>query len=156
MRLEIWYVGKTKNKWIQEGENHYLKKCRRFTKVEEIVIPGAKSSSSAIVKKEESERIMKRLQRAPKIYTILLDERGKMRSSVDFAHNLENIFMHRGASLRLITGGPFGVGEDVRHACDEVLSVSKMVFTHEMIRVILMEQIYRAFTILRGESYHHI
>ena len=156
MRLEIWHVGKTKNNWILEGETQYLKKCRRFSAIEESVIPGTKSKSAAIAKKEESERILARLQRAPKIYTILLDERGKMRSSVEFAKHLENTFMHRGASLRFITGGPFGVSEKVRQACDEIISLSPMVFTHEMVRLILLEQIYRAFTILRGESYHHI
>ena len=156
MRLEIWHVGKTKNNWILEGETEYLKRCRRFTTIEEIIIPGAKSKSAASAKKAESERILMRVQRSPKIYTILLDERGKMRSSVEFAKHLENTFMHRGASLRFITGGPFGVSENVRQACDEMVSLSPMVFTHEMVRVVLMEQIYRAFTILRCESYHHV
>ncbi len=156
MRLEIWHVGKTKNNWIHEGETEYFKKCRRFTTIEEIIIPGAKSKSSVSAKKDESERILTRLERAPKIYTFLLDERGKMRSSVQFAKHLESTFMHRGASLRFITGGPFGVSDQVRNACDEMISLSPMVFTHEMVRVILLEQIYRAFTILRGESYHHV
>jgi 23S rRNA (pseudouridine1915-N3)-methyltransferase len=155
MRLEIWFVGKTKTKWIQEGENQYLQKCRRFTAIEEIIIPDAKSKTAAISTKEESERILTRLRRAPRIYTLLLDERGKMRSSVEFARHMENTFMHRGAALRFITGGPYGVSETVRQACDEVISLSPMVYTHELVRVILMEQIYRAFTILRGESYHH-
>jgi 23S rRNA (pseudouridine1915-N3)-methyltransferase len=156
MRLEIWYVGKTKNNWILEGEKQYLKKCRRFVTIEEIIISGEKSNSPVLAKKEESDRIITRLKKAPKMYTILLDERGKMRSSVDFAKHLDSTFMHRGAAMRFITGGPFGVSDQVRQSCDEVISISKMVFTHEMIRVILLEQIYRAFTILRGESYHHI
>jgi len=155
MHLEVWHVGKTKNKWIQEGEKHFRHKCRRFTSIEEILIPSTKSKSSLAAKNEESGRIVARIQRAPKIYTILLDERGKMRSSIEFARHLEHTFMHRGASLRFITGGPFGVDENVRQACDEVISLSPMVFTHEMVRIILLEQIYRAFTILRGESYHH-
>jgi len=156
MRLEIWHVGKTKNKWIHEGESQYLQRCRRFTTIEEIMLPAAKSKSATAARKEESESILARLQRAPKMYTMLLDERGKMRSSVEFARHLENTFMHRGSSLRFITGGPFGVDEKVRQACDEIISLSSMVFTHEMVRVILLEQVYRAFTILRGESYHHI
>ncbi len=156
MRLEIWIVGKTKTKWIHEGEIEFTKRCRRFTSIEEIVIPGGKSKTATISKIEESDRILDRLKRSPKVYTILLDERGKLRSSVDFSRHLENTLMHRGASLRFITGGPFGVNEHVRQACDEVISLSPMVFTHELVRVILLEQIYRAFTILRGESYHHI
>jgi len=156
MLLEILHVGKTKNRWIREGETHYIQKCRRFSSIEEIIITGTKSKSPSVAKKEESERILKQLQRGPKIYTLLLDERGKTRSSVVFARHLEKTLMHRGASLRFITGGPYGVSEGVRDACDEVISLSPMVFTHEMVRVILLEQIYRAFTILRGESYHHI
>ena len=155
MRIEICHTGKTREPWIQNGEDYFLKKTRRFTKIGMHYISGSRASEPERAKREDSQAVLKYLEKAPKQYNILLDERGKLRDSIAFARHLEHIAMHKGGAIRFISGGPYGVTKDVVKACDESISISPMVFTHELIRLILLEQVYRAFTILRGESYHH-
>lgn len=156
MRIEVCHVGRTKSKWLMEGEQFYLKKCRRYGKVEVKYLPAGKHNNPVQSQLQEAKTIEDHINKGQSMYTILLDERGRLRTSVEFAKHIDNIAMHRGGSIRFITGGPYGVSDEIRDRCDEMISLSAMVFTHEMVRTIFMEQLYRAFTILRGESYHHV
>ena len=156
MRIEVCHIGKTKEKWLSSGEEFYLKKCKRYYPVKTKVINVTRETAPERAKTKEAEKIISYLQTAPKHYNILLDERGKMHDSIAFARHLEKLAMHQGGAIRFITGGPFGVTDQVRASVHEMVSFSPMVFTHEMVRVLLLEQLYRAMTILRGESHHHI
>lgn len=156
MRIEIWHIGKTKAKWIADGEKYFLDKCRNYGKIEVDYLKSASTDQIPQIKREESINIHKRLEREKKGYTILLDERGRTIDSVGFAKHLGLLAVHGKTPIRFITGGAYGVDDSIRQTVDEVISVSPMIVTHELIRIILLEQLYRAFTILRGESYHHI
>ena len=156
MKIEICHVGATREKWIRQGEEVYIKKCKRFTPINVKHIKSSKATDANRARLEDSGNILEYLAKSPKAFNILLDERGDSYDSPGFAKFVDNKLMHFGGSLRFITGGPFGVTVELRASCDAVISLSKMVFTHEMIRVILLEQLYRAFSILRGESYHHV
>lgn len=156
MRLEVWHVGKTKESWADKGITAYTRKISRYAAISEIIIKEERSKTPSVVRQKESERILTKLQQSQGMHTILLDERGKLMNSIEFSGMLEHCFMHRGPSVRFISGGPFGVTEEVRKEADALLALSPMVFPHDLVRLILLEQLYRAFTILRGESYHHI
>ncbi len=156
MRIEVCHVGVTKEKWIRNGEDFYISKCKRFTKIQTKIVKTNRVSDPARAREEDARNLLEYLSQAPKAYNVLLDERGKTFDSPAFAKFIDHKLMHFGGSLRFITGGPFGVTDQFRDACDAMLALSPMVLTHEMVRVVLLEQLYRAFTILRGESYHHI
>jgi len=156
MRIEVCHVGATKEKWIRNGEDFYISKCKRFTKIQTKIVRSTRVSDPARAREEDARNLLDYIKQAPKAFNVLLDERGKALDSPAFARFIEHKLMHFGGSVRFITGGPFGVSDEFRDASDEMLALSSMVFTHEMVRVVLLEQLYRAFTILRGESYHHI
>ena len=156
MRIELWHVGKTKRAWLAKGEDEYLKKCSRYAKMSVQYLKPAKTTDAAMARKQESAVIRSALEKQPGVYTILLDERGVSMSSPRLSKHLEHLAVQGRNPIRFVTGGAFGVDPELREEVDMVLSLSDMVFPHELARVILLEQLYRAFTILRGESYHHI
>ena len=112
-----------------------------------------KNSSQEQQKSAEGESILKELQ--PGDCVILLDERGKQYTSRDFANLLNNKMVTLPSRLVFVIGGPYGFSDTVYARANSMLSLSKMTFTHEMIRLIFTEQVYRAMTIIKGESYHH-
>ena len=154
MKIELWVVGKNKTDWVRMGERMYLDKMTRFCPVQYTVIPAERSGNAAYVKSRESARLLERMLKAP-MYTILLDERGKQQESRQFATYIQKKMEQHGGRLRFIIGGAYGVDHPVREAVDGVIALSDMIFPHELVRIIFLEQLYRAFTILRGESYHH-
>lgn len=149
-------MGKTRSGWIAKGEAEFLKKCNRYGKVSTLYVRTGKIADPVIVRKEESRIIMEKLNNARDGYNILLDERGEMLDSPSFAAKIETLATHGRLPVRIITGGPFGVDQSVRDAVDQVIAFSPMVFPHELVRLMILEQLYRAFTILRGDSYHHV
>ena len=156
MRIEIWHIGKTKKAWLAKGEDEYLKKCSRYAKVTVQYLKPARTQDANMARKQESDVLRASLSKQPGVYTILLDERGVSMTSPKLARHIEQLAVQGRNPIRFITGGAFGVDDDFRKEADLVLSLSDMVFPHEIARVVLLEQLYRAFTILRGESYHHI
>lgn len=156
MKIYLCHIGKTKTGWIQDGETDFHRKLKRFGTVKTEILSSSKAHDADGHRFGDSQTIRNHLGKAPTAYNILLDERGKRLNSSEFAQSIDKIKLHHGPSIRFITGGPYGVSDDIRAQCDKVLRLSEMVMPHELIRVVLMEQIYRAFTILRGESYHHI
>ncbi|MDX1408180.1 MAG: 23S rRNA (pseudouridine(1915)-N(3))-methyltransferase RlmH [Saprospiraceae bacterium] len=155
MRIEIWTVGKTRSSWIREGMQVYLKRIGRFARVSETIIAAEKSGDDTQIIQRESARILAQLEKAPQMFTFLLDETGKQWSSPELAGQLDAAMHARGPRLRFIIGGAYGVNDEVKQSVDSQLSLSRLTFPHELVRVIFLEQLYRAFTILRGESYHH-
>lgn len=156
MKITILAVGKTSTDYIAKGISYYLDRLKHYINVELQIIPDLKSSKSLtahVQKTREGELILASL--LPGDHLILLDERGKQLSSRDLSVEIER-FMNRGLKrVVFVIGGPYGFSKAVYDRANSMLSLSRMTFTHEMIRLIFVEQIYRAMTILRGEPYHH-
>ncbi len=156
MKIYLCHIGKTKTSWIRKGEEEYMQKLKRFASVSQELLPSSKSRNESGHRTGDSASIISYLAKAPRAFNILLDERGVSLDSPGLARTIDSVRLNHGSAIRFITGGPYGVTDEVRQTCDMVLSLSDMVLPHELVRVVLVEQIYRAFTILRGESYHHI
>ena len=149
-------VGKTDTGWVREGLEIYSSRLSRYVPFNVKEIPELKNASSltrAQVKEKEGELILKSLD--TKDTVILLDERGKEYTSVEFSREIERLLGGGGKNLVFVIGGAFGFSDAVYARCDGKLSLSKMTFPHQMVRTIFAEQLYRAFTIIKGEPYHH-
>ena len=156
MRITLLQVGKTEQKWLQEGFAEYERRLRHYIRFESRVIPSLKLSrsiSESQQNKLEAELILKNIPERSLI--ILLDDKGKQYSSEDFAVSLQNKMNTGVQHLVFIIGGPYGFDQVIYQKANEKLSLSKMTFSHQMVRPIFLEQLYRAFTILRNEPYHH-
>jgi len=153
MKVQCFFVGKTSMKYLEEGIQLYLKRLIHYLPVEVVIIPSPFSGSDKDLVKKESEAILKKIKATD--FVILLDEKGNEYSSVQFA-NFVNSLMVRGLSkIVFVTGGAFGVSESVHQRANLTLSFSKFTLTHQMIRVFLLEQLYRAMTIIKNEQYHN-
>lgn len=156
MNIQLLTIGKTKNKNIADGIEEYLKRLRRYVPYEIIEIPDLKNSGRMTreeQKEAEGHLILNKL--SPGDYLILLDERGRQYTSIEFAGKLETILSSGKKKLIFAVGGPYGFSKSVYDRANELLSLSKMTFNHEMVRLFITEQVYRGMTILKGEPYHH-
>ena len=156
MKIVLLVVGKTVGKELTTLISDYAGRVTHYIPFEMVTIPELKNTKSLSVeqqKQTEGELIMKQLQNSD--YVVLLDERGKEMRSVDFAEWVEKRQQTVGKRLVFIIGGPYGFSKDVYDRKQEMLSVSKMTFSHQMIRLIFTEQLYRAMTIIKNEPYHH-
>lgn len=158
MQINIIYVGNIKDKFLSDAVAEYEKRLGAYCKVQNIelketrVPENASDAEVASAITEEGKRILAVLPK--KSYKIALAVEGKELSSPDFARQLEKAKDISGGQISFVIGGAFGMAEEVKAACDLRLSVSKMTFTHRMMRFILLEQVYRAFNILSGGKYH--
>jgi len=155
MKIKIIVVGKTEIGYLREGENDYINRLKRNCQIDFIEVkeePIIKGIDEERIKEIEGKRIIEKLER--QYFNIALDKEGKMLSSKDFARLIEEKKNYGEAKICFIIGGPLGLSTEVREKANLVLSFSKMTFTHEMIRLLLLEQIYRAFEILKGSKYH--
>ena len=155
MKTILILVGKTTDKHFQAGINDYCERISHYMPFDLVTIPelkNTKSLSEDQQKQTEGELILKQIQNSDTV--VLLDEHGKEFRSIEFAKWLEQ---KRNTARRLIfvIGGPYGFSKDVYARANEQLSLSKMTFSHQMIRLVFTEQIYRACTIIKGEPYHH-
>jgi 23S rRNA (pseudouridine1915-N3)-methyltransferase len=157
MQIKVLNIGATDVPYLQEGIDHYLKRLVHYIPVEMICAPeirAGKSASPDHRKEMEGNLILHHLNL--KDTAVLLDERGKQMTSRAFSDYLQQ-FMNRGVrTLTFITGGAFGFSDAVYARVNERISLSSMTFPHQLVRLVFLEQLYRAFTILKGESYHHI
>ena len=154
MNVSIICVGKVKEKYIIEGINEFLKRMQSFAKMKivELKEDGNDSSRNISIEKE-SEDILKTVEKLGG-YNILLDIRGKNFSSEEMSEEIERLTVNGVSSINFIIGGSYGVSESVRKAVDMRLSFSKMTFPHQLMRLILSEQIYRWFSIIKNTKYH--
>lgn len=156
MKIKVICIGKTGKKFLEEGEKEYLNRLKHYIPVERIEIPDLKNQKNLSIeqiKKQEGELILAKITSGDQLY--LLDEHGKMFTSEKFANFLQQRFNQGGKSLTLVIGGAFGFSEEVYKAAIGKISLSELTFSHQMIRMILFEQLYRGMTILKGEPYHH-
>ena len=155
MKTELILVGKTNDKHFQEGIDDYCQRIGHYMPFSITVIPELKNTKSLSFqqqKEREGELILAKLQSSD--HVVLLDEHGKDFRSVEFARWIEQ----KNASVRrlvFVIGGPYGFSEAVYSRANEKISLSKMTFSHQMVRLVFVEQIYRACTIIKGEPYHH-
>ena len=155
MRITVIENGKTRDSFIQEGVEQFRKRVVKYVPFSIETIPDLKNTKNMTMKEvqvQEGSLILKRVR--PVDYLVLLDERGNQHDSISFARYL-NSLEGRVNHLLFVIGGPYGFSEKVYNRADARLSLSKLTFSHQLVRVIFMEQLYRAFTILKGEPYHH-
>ena len=155
MKTELIVVGKTTNKHFIAAINDYLERIGHYMPFSVTVIPelrNAKSLSQQQQKDKEGEAILRLLQ--PSDTVVLLDERGKEPRSIELADWLQRQ-QQTARRLVFIIGGPYGFSQQVYCRADSMLSLSRMTFSHQMVRLIFFEQLYRACTIIKGEPYHH-
>jgi 23S rRNA (pseudouridine1915-N3)-methyltransferase len=151
MKIELLFVGKTSERFLTEGIEIYSEKLKHYLQVEIIIIPPSKAKARS--KGEESEAILRRIN--PGDYVVLLDESGDQLSSVDLSKQIQKWMNQSFKKIVIITGGAYGVDQSLLKRADFLWSFSQLTFTHQMIRLVLLEQLYRAMTIIKGESYHH-
>jgi 23S rRNA (pseudouridine1915-N3)-methyltransferase len=156
MKIDFLFVGKTSEHWLQEGIDVYLKRLKHYISLSVTVIPEPKNMPKNDIEKQkemEGEAILCRIAQSDEVY--LLDERGQSYSSEGLAEFLQKRMTASVKNLVLVTGGPFGFSEKLYRRANGLIAFSELTFSHQMIRLLVCEQFYRAFTILRGEPYHH-
>ncbi|MBL7965032.1 MAG: 23S rRNA (pseudouridine(1915)-N(3))-methyltransferase RlmH [Flavobacteriales bacterium] len=152
MRIRVLFVGRTEAGAVKELVGHYHHRLGHYAQLEVVELPESRSKDVVHRRVEEEQRIMKALR--PGEWIVLLDEVGRTFTSPGWARELGRL-RDRGARPVFVVGGAHGVTDAVRARADLVLSLSPMTFTHQFIRPMLMEQLYRAFNILQGTGYHH-
>ena len=156
MNITLLMIGNTSEAFVQDGYSLFMKRLKHYIKVKEIIIPDIKDRkhlNAELIREKEALLILEKLSTAN--FTVLLDERGKEFSSVEFAGFLQKIMNAGTRELFFIIGGAYGVAESVKQKADLTISLSRMTFTHQVIRLLFAEQIYRAMTILKNEPYHN-
>ena len=156
MNIEIWSVGKENEAFIDEGIGYYFNKTRPWNPVELILLQTPKKSATTDIERmklQEEELILKKLE--PKHYLVLLDEKGKSLDSIEWSKQFQQLMNQGTKTLVLLIGGAFGVSENVRKQARQTWSLSSLVFPHQMVRLIVAEQVYRSFSILNNSPYHH-
>ena len=156
MKITLLAIGKTNAKYLQEGIEQYTKRLGHYIPFELKILPDVKTTKSLTTdKQKEMEGQMFLAAIGQGDWVTLLDERGKEFTSREFANYIDKKMVTIPKNLIFIIGGPYGFSQEMYNRANEKLSVSKMTFSHEMIRLFFIEQIYRAMTILKGEPYHH-
>lgn len=156
MQIKIIVVGKTDSKEINQLIDAYNNRLKHYIKFEWFVIPDIKNSknlSAPQIKDKEGQLILNQINTTD--YVVLCDEKGKQYTSVEFSEWFQKKMLQSIKQIVLVIGGGYGFSDEVYAKANEKISLSKMTFSHQMVRLFLAEQIYRAFTILKGESYHH-
>ena len=156
MKIKVLFTGKTTESWIREGIERYAGRIRHYVSFELVELPDLKQTaalSEEQIKSKEGEMILKAVR--PTDHLVLLDEHGARFSSVDWARNLEQKAAHLPKDCVFVIGGPYGFSPAVQARSNELLSLSLMTFSHQLVRVVFLEQLYRALTIIKGEPYHH-
>lgn len=157
MKITVIQVGKTTDDYILTGVNNYEKRLQHYINYKVVTIPAIKSTQKLNANKQkevEGELILNQLE--PADYCILLDEKGKEFSSENFATYIANMQLKSIKNLVFVIGGPFGFDKKVYDRANDKMALSLMTFSHQMIRLLFTEQLYRAYTIIKGESYHHV
>ncbi len=156
MRIIFLVIGKTNEKYLIDAIDEYTSRLKHYIPFETIVIPELKNVKNVSVsdqKEKEADLILKNIQSGD--YIVLLDEHGKEFTSLAFSAYIEKKMHTSNKRLLFIVGGPYGFSPRIHSLANEKISLSKMTFSHQMIRLIFIEQLYRAMTILNHEPYHH-
>ncbi len=156
MKITLLVVGKTTDKYLIEGIEKYTKRLIHYCKFQIVEIPelkNTKSLSEEQQKEKEAELITQKITATD--HVILLDEQGKQFTSVEFSKEINKWMNQSVSSVVFVIGGPYGFDQKIKNRANAEISLSKMTFSHQMVRLFFVEQIYRAYSILKGEPYHH-
>jgi 23S rRNA (pseudouridine1915-N3)-methyltransferase len=156
MNIKLIVVGKTEEQYLVQGIAGYSARLAHYCKFSITEIPelkNAKSLSRDQIKQKEGELILKSI--SAKDDVVLLDEHGRQFSSVEWARHLEKKFLYSSRDITFVIGGSYGFCKEVYERSNEMISLSRMTFSHQICRLIFAEQLYRVFTIIKGEPYHH-
>ena len=156
MKITLLTIGKTNTKYLQEGIEQYIKRLSHYIPFEFKILPDVKTTKGLTQEKQkemEGQMFLNCIQSGDVV--VLLDEKGKEMTSREFSVYLDKKMVTVAKNLIFVIGGPYGFSQEMYNRANEKLSLSKMTFSHEMIRLFFIEQIYRAMTILKGEPYHH-
>ena len=154
MKLIVYTIGRLGKAYWREAEKEYLNRLRHYTRLEikELKDVRARGRSVEEMKHAESQTVLKEI--ADEAFLVVLDRSGSEMTSVQLAEFIESKQIHRTATLAFAVGGPYGFSDPLFSRADMILSLSRMTLPHELARIVLLEQLYRAFTILKGEKYH--
>ncbi|MBI5485073.1 MAG: 23S rRNA (pseudouridine(1915)-N(3))-methyltransferase RlmH [Deltaproteobacteria bacterium] len=152
MKLKVLWVGKSRDPWVKEAVDEYAGRIRRYMPLDLVDIRDEKGAEAEEMRRRECERLEKQIP--PNATLILLDERGEQMDSPALAAFIGKQRDAGIGELVFVVGGAYGFSEEFRRR-GKLLALSRLTFTHQMVRPFLLEQIYRAFTILNGEPYHH-
>ena len=155
MRLHLVFIGKTAFSDLETGINRYLERLRSYIPTQIHIVKADRispKSAEGVIKEREAERVLKLLGK--KECLVIWDQTGRETDSVSFAKFLDTLRNNGLADLWMIIGGPLGVSQRLLERADFLFSLSRMTFPHDLARLMVMEQLYRAFTILKGEAYH--
>jgi 23S rRNA (pseudouridine1915-N3)-methyltransferase len=156
MKITLLQTGKTTDRNIASIEDLYTVRIKKYTGFDIITLPDIKNSRNMPVQEQKLKEGKKILSSAGiDDYIILLDERGKELRTIEFSGLVEKIFMFPKKRILFVIGGTWGFSDEVYSRADFILSLSKMTFPHQLVRLLFLEQLYRVFTIIKGEPYHH-
>jgi len=155
MKIEFWYIGKTNEKYLIQGIDIFEKRLKHYCKFSSVCLKDVKpGQTSEETKKREADMVLSKLSSSD--YLVLLDEIGDSYSSPSFSKLIEKLQLQSSKKIIFLIAGAFGAHETLQNRADKLLSLSKMTFSHQMVRLFFVEQLYRAFTIIRNEKYHNI
>ena len=155
MKIKLIVIGKTDEVYLKEGISKYVSRLKYYINFEVKEIPDVKigkKQNTNLQKEAEGKEILSHLDKSD--FVVLLDEKGKEYNSVDFSKFIQKR-MNTGMNLTFVIGGPFGFSNEIYALADSKIALSQLTFSHQMVRLFFAEQIYRSFTILKGEKYHH-
>jgi 23S rRNA (pseudouridine1915-N3)-methyltransferase len=155
LKIKTIFINKTLPGWVTEGLSEYKSRLKRYLAIEfiEVVLNSSSKKKAKDVLEEEKLKIFSQIK--PGDYLVLLDEKGEEYSSEEFSKWLNKKFVSIQGDLIFVVGGAYGFHDELKVRANELISLSKMTFTHQMVRVVFTEQLYRAMTILKNEPYHH-
>ena len=156
MKITFLTVGKTEDAYLKDGIEKYVKRLKHYTKLSIVDIDELKNTKALTreqQKSREAELILKKI--TPQDHVILLDEKGMELTSEKFAAYIDKKAIASVSNMVFVVGGPYGFDQSVYNRANDKLSLSAMTFSHQMVRLFFIEQLYRAFTIIKGEPYHH-
>ncbi len=156
MKITLLLIGKTDDDYLKKGINKYLERLKHYIPVSVEVIPALKNTrklTKGQQKQKEGEQVLSKVSSGD--HLILLDENGKEFSSEQFAKHIEKKMITGTRCIVFVVGGPYGFSDEIYKRCNEKVSLSRMTFSHQMVRLVFTEQLYRAMTIIKGEPYHH-
>lgn len=161
INIKIMCVGKIKDKNLSSLILEYKKRISKYAKIDILEVEDEKFSQNLydldiqIIKEKESKKILEKINKLNKPYVIALDLKGKNFSSVEFSKKIENISINGFSTIVFIIGGSLGISDELLNKCNERICFSSLTFPHQLIRLFLCEQIFRAFKIINNETYHH-
>jgi 23S rRNA (pseudouridine1915-N3)-methyltransferase len=156
MKIALLQIGKTSDRYLKEGIAIFEERIRKYSAFEIITVPDIKRTRNLPEREQktrEGEQILRCFRDDD--FIVILDARGKEFSTIGFSEWLEKCFMLQKKRILFVIGGAWGFSEDVLKKADANLSMSRLTFSHQMVRLLFVEQLYRAFTIMKGEPYHH-